>query len=186
MNTSQTVTANSGHATGYNGNIITQVPVGNNPDTSHQVAQRAAHNYMELYGGQTSVLMDSNRQNYFIISRESAEFSDDDSDPNMENEDDDDHVPRPRNAFVLYRQWMTTKLMHGNPGLTASSVSQIVGSLWLAEGPKVKRHFQFLSRQEEGLHRLLYPEYRYEIPHVAREDHGDPMEIAEQLILSGL
>ncbi len=32
------------------------------------------------------------------------------------------HTPRPRNQFILYRQWMSAKLHEENPGLTAACI----------------------------------------------------------------
>ncbi|KAK4211826.1 high mobility group box-domain-containing protein [Rhypophila decipiens] len=100
-------------------------------------------------------------------------------------------VPRPRNSFILYRQWMSKKLRTENPSLTAGSISQIVGSLWRTESARVKAHFQQLSRVEEERHRKKHPEYRYEARRVHEPTGARPrpilrgMHIAERLILSG-
>lgn len=34
----------------------------------------------------------------------------------------DTRIPRPRNSFMLYRTWMSSKIIKENPGLTAGCI----------------------------------------------------------------
>ncbi|KAL2020191.1 hypothetical protein VTK56DRAFT_8617 [Thermocarpiscus australiensis] len=101
------------------------------------------------------------------------------------------HIPRPRNQFILYRQWMSGKIHAENPGMTAAYISRIVANMWRSEKPEVKAHFKALADEEDRRHKLAYPGYRYEAgrnPQPAlRNRHlsHDPMTIAERLIEAG-
>ncbi|KAK0703147.1 hypothetical protein B0T26DRAFT_876258 [Lasiosphaeria miniovina] len=70
-------------------------------------------------------------------------------------------VPRPRNCFILYRQWVGAKILAENPGLPASTISQVVSVLWRKESALIRQHFHGLAMQEEQIHRLSYPTYHY-------------------------
>lgn len=74
------------------------------------------------------------------------------------------HIPRPRNAYVLYRSWA---LAH-HPSLTGSSISnkqdvlsKLTGALWNGETDDVRAHFEMLSREEKERHAVKYPGYSY-------------------------
>lgn len=74
------------------------------------------------------------------------------------------HIPRPRNAYVLYRSWALTH----HPSLTGSSrsnkqdvLSKLTGALWNGETDDVRAHFEMLSREEKERHAVKYPGYSY-------------------------
>ncbi|KAK4674441.1 Sporulation minus regulator 2 [Podospora pseudopauciseta] len=73
-----------------------------------------------------------------------------------------DHIRRPRNQFIIYRQWMSARLHEDNPGLTAGAISSIVAKAWKGETPQVKAHFKALAVEEDRKHKLAYPGYRYQ------------------------
>ncbi|KAK4170739.1 sporulation minus regulator 2, partial [Triangularia setosa] len=73
-----------------------------------------------------------------------------------------EHIRRPRNQFIIYRQWMSAQLHEQNPGLTAGSISTIVSNAWKAEKPNVKAHFKALADEEDRIHKLNHPGYRYQ------------------------
>ncbi|GAB1312020.1 HMG box domain-containing protein [Madurella fahalii] len=101
------------------------------------------------------------------------------------------HIRRPRNQFILYRQWMSGRIHAENPGMTAASISQVVSHMWRSENPVVRAHFKALADEEDRKHKMLYPEYRYEAgrnPKPAlrkRNLRHDPMTITERLIAAG-
>ncbi|KAL2269416.1 hypothetical protein VTJ83DRAFT_1600 [Remersonia thermophila] len=102
------------------------------------------------------------------------------------------HIRRPRNQFIIYRQWMSRKIHATSPGLTAGAISKIVAKMWQAEKPETKYHFKYLADVEEALHREKYPGYRYvagirdpQLPPSKQNLDHDPMTIAERLIEAG-
>ncbi|KAJ4298462.1 hypothetical protein N0V88_003492 [Collariella sp. IMI 366227] len=102
------------------------------------------------------------------------------------------HIRRPRNQFIIYRQWMSTRIHATNPGVTAGCVSQIVAQKWRTEKPEVKAHFKALADEEDRTHKAMYPGYRYEAgrrsPQLALSKRNltrNPMKIAERLIAAG-
>ncbi|KAK4160340.1 mat A-3 [Cladorrhinum sp. PSN259] len=106
----------------------------------------------------------------------------------------DGRIPRPRNQFILYRQWMSARLQIENPGLTAGSISQVVSQMWHAEKPSVKAHFKRLADHEDRLHKVAFPGYRYEAgqPRVQRRSEAAAhkpiltiQESAADLVLDG-
>ncbi|TKA75591.1 hypothetical protein B0A55_06351 [Friedmanniomyces simplex] len=80
------------------------------------------------------------------------------------------HIPRPRNAFILYRQAMTKDIAksaevrsRGDPHkINHKLVSSEAGSRWNNESKAVRARFQQLARQEVADHARKYPDYRYQ------------------------
>ncbi|KAK3298192.1 high mobility group box-domain-containing protein [Chaetomium fimeti] len=102
-------------------------------------------------------------------------------------------IRRPRNQFIIYRQWMSAKIHACNPGVTAACISQIVARTWQAEKPEVKARFKALADEEDRIHKEMYPGYRYvagrrnpQLPLSKRNLTRDPMAVAERLIAAGL
>lgn len=81
------------------------------------------------------------------------------------------HVPRPRNAYILYRSW---SLARGNsstvegtstePALTLSA--QIVRA-WRDLPKEERQQWNILAEEEKARHRILYPDYKYKPQKVA-------------------
>ncbi|KAF2740927.1 hypothetical protein EJ04DRAFT_558312 [Polyplosphaeria fusca] len=71
-------------------------------------------------------------------------------------------VPRPRNAFILYRQHHQHAVVARNPGLANPEVSKILGERWKAEPEQIKKEWQDLALEEKSRHSELYPDYRYQ------------------------
>ncbi|KAK4200257.1 sporulation minus regulator 2 [Triangularia verruculosa] len=71
------------------------------------------------------------------------------------------HIRRPRNQFIIYRQYMSKQLHQETPGLTAGTISSIVSKAWKSETPQVRAHFKALAEEEDRLHKLNHPGYRY-------------------------
>ncbi|KAH6641116.1 high mobility group box-domain-containing protein [Chaetomium tenue] len=101
-------------------------------------------------------------------------------------------IRRPRNQFIIYRQWMSAKIHACNPGVTAACISQVVAQIWQAEKPEIKAHFKILADEEDRVHKEMYPGYRYvagrrnpQLPLSKRNLTRDPMTVAERLIAAG-
>ncbi|KAK3311453.1 high mobility group box-domain-containing protein [Chaetomium strumarium] len=99
------------------------------------------------------------------------------------------HIRRPRNQFIIYRQWMSAKLHARDPSIPAAIISQIVAQMWRTEKPQIRAHFRALAIEEDRLHKARYPGYRYQggTRHTtpARQGEDDPMTIGQRLIAAG-
>ncbi|KAK9900086.1 hypothetical protein P389DRAFT_207655 [Cystobasidium minutum MCA 4210] len=101
----------------------------------------------------------------------------------------DDHVKRPRNAFILFRSYAcTNKLLPPSLGITDHrQVSRIVGQLWKGLKPEEKAIWEKLAYEEKEKHKLMNPNYRYrptyrkEVPSKRRRKKAvDEEEIEEE------
>lgn len=71
-------------------------------------------------------------------------------------------IPRPRNAFILYRQHHQQAIIARNPGLNNPDISKIIGEQWKALSDEHKRVWQDLAQEEKVRHHEQYPDYRYQ------------------------
>ncbi|KAF1929265.1 uncharacterized protein M421DRAFT_100396 [Didymella exigua CBS 183.55] len=71
-------------------------------------------------------------------------------------------IPRPRNAFILYRQHHQQTIIRRNPGLNNPDISKIIGEKWKAESDEEKKIWQDLAQEEKARHHEQYPDYRYQ------------------------
>ncbi|KAL5625086.1 hypothetical protein BROUX41_005146 [Berkeleyomyces rouxiae] len=71
-------------------------------------------------------------------------------------------VPRPRNAFILYRQRHQADIAAQNPGLSNPELSKIIGGLWKDESEEVRDQWKNLAEEEKLRHQRQYPDYRYQ------------------------
>ncbi|OCL06146.1 hypothetical protein AOQ84DRAFT_83015 [Glonium stellatum] len=71
-------------------------------------------------------------------------------------------IPRPRNAFILYRQYHQQAVVARHPGLANPEISKIIGEQWQAETGAVKNEWKALADEEKARHQQQYPEYRYQ------------------------
>ncbi|EUC48227.1 hypothetical protein COCMIDRAFT_87821 [Bipolaris oryzae ATCC 44560] len=71
-------------------------------------------------------------------------------------------IPRPRNAFILYRQHHQQVIIARNPGLNNPDISKIIGEQWKAEPEERKKIWQDLAQEEKARHQEQYPDYRYQ------------------------
>ncbi|KAK3902739.1 HMG box protein [Staphylotrichum tortipilum] len=71
-------------------------------------------------------------------------------------------VPRPRNAFILYRQHHQSEVVQQNPGLANPDISKIIGEKWREEPEECKNLWKQLAEEEKQRHQRQYPDYRYQ------------------------
>ena len=74
------------------------------------------------------------------------------------------HVPRPRNAYVLYRSWALSyhpSLLRSRTTNKQDVLSRMTGELWNAESDEVRAHFATLAAEEKERHAGKYPGYTY-------------------------
>ncbi|KAL4909045.1 hypothetical protein BDW74DRAFT_174261 [Aspergillus multicolor] len=74
----------------------------------------------------------------------------------------DPKIPRPRNAFILYRQHNQAAVVAQNPGLANPEISKIIGEKWRKLPQEVKDEWKAHAEQEKARHQQQYPEYRYQ------------------------
>ncbi|TNY21715.1 high mobility group box domain-containing protein, partial [Rhodotorula diobovata] len=68
------------------------------------------------------------------------------------------HVPRPRNAFILFRSHaVTAELIPRSMGIT--NISQVIGSVWRGLSPVERKKWEDLAEEEKRLHKERYPDY---------------------------
>ncbi|EFX04658.1 hmg box protein [Grosmannia clavigera kw1407] len=71
-------------------------------------------------------------------------------------------IPRPRNAFILFRQHYQAHVVAENPGLTNPDISKIIGKMWQKQPKDIKDEWKNLADKEKARHRIQYPDYRYQ------------------------
>ncbi|KAH7021182.1 uncharacterized protein B0I36DRAFT_393436 [Microdochium trichocladiopsis] len=71
-------------------------------------------------------------------------------------------VPRPRNAFILYRQHHQANVAANNPGLANPEISKLIGEQWRDQPDEVKESWKRLAEEEKIRHQQQYPDYRYQ------------------------
>ncbi|WWC90473.1 uncharacterized protein L201_005409 [Kwoniella dendrophila CBS 6074] len=74
-----------------------------------------------------------------------------------------DHIPRPRNAFILFRKHVVdSKLIPASVEMRHQNVSIITAKMWSEAPPDQKAHFNELAKIEKEEHMKKYPGYRYQ------------------------
>ncbi|KAK2590118.1 slightly ste11-like protein [Conoideocrella luteorostrata] len=71
-------------------------------------------------------------------------------------------IPRPRNAFILYRQHHQSQVTAENPRLSNPEISKIIGDKWKHESEGIKGTWKKLAEEEKQRHQHQYPNYRYQ------------------------
>ncbi|KAG6130498.1 hypothetical protein E4U38_004427 [Claviceps purpurea] len=71
-------------------------------------------------------------------------------------------IPRPRNAFILYRQHHQSQVTVDNPKLSNPEISKIIGEKWKHESEAIKENWKKLAEEEKQRHQHQYPNYRYQ------------------------
>ncbi|KAI7238193.1 hypothetical protein KC330_g2720 [Hortaea werneckii] len=74
----------------------------------------------------------------------------------------DPKIPRPRNAFILYRQHHQAQVVAQNPGLANPEISKIIGEQWQNQPLEIKNKWKALAEEEKLRHQQQYPTYRYQ------------------------
>ncbi|QDS73707.1 hypothetical protein FKW77_003388 [Venturia effusa] len=80
----------------------------------------------------------------------------------------DPKIPRPRNAFILYRQRHQQSIVAQHPRLPNPEISKIAGELWRAEPDHVKSEWKSLADEEKSRHAQQYPDYRFQPRHKSK------------------
>ncbi|RHZ43425.1 putative HMG box transcriptional regulator [Aspergillus thermomutatus] len=84
----------------------------------------------------------------------------------------DPKIPRPRNAFILYRQHYQAAVVAQNPGLANPDISKIIGEQWRKLPQETKDEWKALAEEEKARHQQQYPEYRYQPRRYGRDGNS--------------
>ncbi|MCJ1255863.1 hypothetical protein MMC24_003681 [Lignoscripta atroalba] len=71
-------------------------------------------------------------------------------------------VPRPPNAFILYRQHHHPLIKAKNPDMHNNQISIILGSQWKDEEEATRAHFRSMAEALKKKHLMEHPEYSYQ------------------------
>ncbi|KAH0543929.1 hypothetical protein FGG08_001830 [Glutinoglossum americanum] len=71
-------------------------------------------------------------------------------------------IPRPRNAFILFRQHHHAAAVAQHPGLSNPEISKIIGEQWRDIPAPEKNQWKNLAEEEKFRHQQQYPEYKYQ------------------------
>nr|AXQ39867.1 HMG-box protein [Pyricularia oryzae]BAC65094.1 MAT1-2-1 [Pyricularia grisea] len=72
-----------------------------------------------------------------------------------------DKIPRPANAYILYRKDWHPIVKSANPGIHNNEISKILGKQWAAETPEVRAEYKELAEEKKREFYAKYPTYRY-------------------------
>ncbi|KAM3075248.1 slightly ste11-like protein [Clarireedia jacksonii] len=86
----------------------------------------------------------------------------------------DPKIPRPRNAFILYRQHYQAQVVAQNPGLANPEISKIIGGQWREQDPESKEEWKKLAEEEKQRHQRQYPGYRYQPKRAGKSNGARP------------
>ncbi|KHE80352.1 hypothetical protein GE21DRAFT_1218583 [Neurospora crassa] len=70
-------------------------------------------------------------------------------------------IPRPPNAYILYRKDHHREIREQNPGLHNNEISVIVGNMWRDEQPHIREKYFNMSNEIKTRLLLENPDYRY-------------------------
>ncbi|KAK5111906.1 hypothetical protein LTR62_004638 [Meristemomyces frigidus] len=78
------------------------------------------------------------------------------------SKDASDRVPRPPNAFIIYRKDWHPRIVAENPGLHNNAISVILGNQWRHESEAVRAAYKQKADEVKRQHELAHPEYQYQ------------------------
>ncbi|KAK5114241.1 hypothetical protein LTR85_010306 [Meristemomyces frigidus] len=71
-------------------------------------------------------------------------------------------VPRPPNAFIIYRKDWHSRIVAQNPGLHNNAISVIIGEKWKAEQEHVRAEYKRKAEEAKSQHAANNPGYQYQ------------------------
>lgn len=83
------------------------------------------------------------------------------------------HIPRPRNAFILYRSWYVRQGFLADVENDHREISRIVGKIWKSMTDDEKAPWKDLAEKEKLEHAQKYPNYKYS-PNSRRDAASPP------------
>lgn len=77
------------------------------------------------------------------------------------NAEDEPRVPRPMNAFMLFRQQVQTQVREQHPSLDNCHVSKVVGELWKTLPSEKRQAFHARAASIKREHEAKHPNWRF-------------------------
>ena len=71
-------------------------------------------------------------------------------------------VPRPPNAFIIYRKDWHPRVVAQNPGLHNNAISVIIGDQWRNESEEVRTAYKQRAGDAKRQHEIDHPDYHYQ------------------------
>ncbi|OJT14300.1 Mating-type M-specific polypeptide Mc [Trametes pubescens] len=71
------------------------------------------------------------------------------------------HIPRPSNAFFLYRQHVNARLKAANPKFHQANASKTIAVQWHQESAEVQAEYKRLADEVKEEHKRKYPDYQF-------------------------
>ncbi|CRK19036.1 hypothetical protein BN1708_012490 [Verticillium longisporum] len=68
-----------------------------------------------------------------------------------------EHIPRPPNSWILYRQAHSRRIHEQSPDLIAKAIA----AMWRNESTDVKDHYKTLAAAKAQKHKERYPNYKF-------------------------
>ncbi|KAM0355681.1 hypothetical protein ACHAPU_000066 [Fusarium lateritium] len=90
-------------------------------------------------------------------------------------------IPRPANAYILYRKERHQMIKQRHPAITNNQISQVLGRCWNMETREVRAQYKEKADILKEEHRRLHPDYQYrprrpcERRRRAQSDTGDAL-----------
>ena len=70
-------------------------------------------------------------------------------------------IPRPPNAFILYRSDKQAIIKEENPKIDNKDISRIIGEMWNDESASVRQSYYWKAKLKKSEHERMYPDYSY-------------------------
>ncbi|UPK91117.1 hypothetical protein LCI18_002052 [Fusarium solani-melongenae] len=70
-------------------------------------------------------------------------------------------IPRPPNAYIIYRKERHHLVKEMHPGITNNEISQILGRCWNLETRDTRAQYKLQADEAKRLHYEKYPDYQY-------------------------
>lgn len=77
------------------------------------------------------------------------------------NKQKQNRIPRPPNAFILYRKSKQSSLSALDEEISNNDASKLIGKMWHNESEAEKQRWHQMAIQKKLEHMQLYPEYKY-------------------------